>query len=217
MANVLDHAISHRLLRLAQKLRKKKYRHSYVSAHVRQFLARQMRALRGDDSQEEFGKRIGKAQNVVSRLEDPSRASPNISTLLEIAAKTDRALIVRFVDFQTFLQFTDDQSETAAAPPPYKEFEVDEFAWNTTLSKNGYMQGAFGAQSPQSKNLLLGSQYQVSSSFMKSNLDPLSQSDDEPTLRAIAKKPPNLPQLMLTQSERPKGQLLTAEPPETRQ
>lgn len=126
-----------RILRLAQKLRNPKYRHAYVGAQVRQFLARQIRELRGNESQAEFGKRIDKAQNVVSRLEDPSYGKATLSTLLDMAAKLDRALIVRFVDFNTFLKFTDDQSDKAAAPASYDEFEVSEFAWKESVKALG--------------------------------------------------------------------------------
>jgi hypothetical protein len=119
-----------RILRLAEKLRSFKYRHSYVGAHIRQFLARQMREMRGDISQAEFGAKIGKPQNVISRLEDPAYGKWTLSTLLEIAEKLDKALVVRFVDFPTFLKATDDQSDFAAAPPSYDQATVDEFAWS---------------------------------------------------------------------------------------
>lgn len=121
---------SHRLLRLAEKLRNPKYRHTYVAAHTRQFLARQIREMRGSDSQAEFGKQIDKAQNLVSRYEDPAYGKWTLSTLLEIAKKLDRALIVRFVDFPTFLKLTEDQSEAAAAPVQYDEGAVDKATWN---------------------------------------------------------------------------------------
>jgi hypothetical protein len=129
MGNARGHSLSPRILRLAEKLRSSKYRHSYVGAHVRQFLARQMRGMRGDQSQAIFGEKIEKAQNVVSRFEDPSYGKWTLSSLLEIATKLDRALIVRFVDYQTFLQFTDDQSEIAAAPAAYDSETVENAAW----------------------------------------------------------------------------------------
>jgi len=94
-----------------------------------------MRELRGSLSQADFGQKIGKAQNVVSRLEDPTYGKATLSTLLEIAAKLDRALIVRFVDFKTFLKFTEDQSDSSAAPEGYQEFDVSEFAWKEALKE----------------------------------------------------------------------------------
>ena len=120
---------------MAQKLKDADYRKSYIGAHVRQFLARQIRELRGDETQADFGKRIDKAQNVVSRLEDPAYGKATLSTLLDIAAKLDRALIVRFVDFKTYLKLTEDQSNEAAAPAPYDELAVSEFAWKESLEQ----------------------------------------------------------------------------------
>jgi hypothetical protein len=112
---------SHRIVRLTEKLRNKRYRDSYVDANVRRFLAQQFRALRGDLSQEEFGKLIGKPQSVISRLEDPSYGKFALQTLLEVAASLDRAVIARIVDFPTFVHFTEDMSERAICPARYDE------------------------------------------------------------------------------------------------
>jgi predicted transcriptional regulator len=83
------------------------------------FLAQQVRSLRGDMSQEEFAKLLGTTQSVVSRFEDPSYGKFNLQTLLEIAAKLNRAVVARIVDFPTFLRFTEDMSESAMCPAGY--------------------------------------------------------------------------------------------------
>src|SRR6266550_312428 len=77
-------ADSRRIPNLVEKFRSKRYRHSYVTAHTRRFLARQMRKLRGDKSQSEFGDLIGKQQTVVSRLEDASYGKWTLQTLLTL-------------------------------------------------------------------------------------------------------------------------------------
>jgi hypothetical protein len=83
------------------------------------FLAAQIRALRGDRTQTEFGELIGKPQSVVARLERESYGKVNLQTLIDIAQKLDIALIVRFVNFSTFLEWTKDYSQEALAPQPY--------------------------------------------------------------------------------------------------
>ena len=130
MANERARAGSRDVVRLAQKMRQPRYRESYVGSHVRQFLARQMRSMRNGTSQEEFGVIVGKPQNVVSRFEDPYYGKWTLTSLLEIASKLDRAVIVRFVDYPTFLKFTQDQSEEAAAPEKYKQEKLE---WAASL------------------------------------------------------------------------------------
>src|SRR6266404_2487325 len=94
---------SPRSARLAEKMHSKAYRDAYVASHTRQFLARQMREFRGERSQTEFGKFIEKQQTVVSRLEDPNYGNWNLRTLFEVAKWLNVAVLVRFVDFPTFL------------------------------------------------------------------------------------------------------------------
>jgi hypothetical protein len=124
-------ADSPRSVRLAQRMDSKAYRHSYVASHTRQFLARQMREFRGGQAQTEFGNKIGKQQTVVSRLEDPNYGKWTLQTLFDVARSLDVAVLVRFVDFPTFLRSTRDMSDTAAHPAPYDQAAVDEVARKT--------------------------------------------------------------------------------------
>lgn len=48
----------------------REFRASYMAPGLRAYLADQIRALRGNRSQREFGRLIGKPQSVVSRLEN---------------------------------------------------------------------------------------------------------------------------------------------------
>ena len=66
-----ENAPSHRVTSLAKKLRSKKYRDSYLSSHIRMFLANQLASLQGEMSQQEFGQLLGKPQPIVSRLQNP--------------------------------------------------------------------------------------------------------------------------------------------------
>jgi Helix-turn-helix len=105
--------------RLGEQFKKEKFRKSYFARQLKVFLAAQIRTLRGDRTQTEFGELIGKPQSVVARLERESYGKVNLQTLIDIATKLDIALIIRFVNFSTFLEWTKDYSQEALAPQPY--------------------------------------------------------------------------------------------------
>jgi len=127
-ATELSPADSPRLLRLAEKMHDKEYRDGYVAAHTRQVLSKQMREFRGAKPQVEFAALLDKRQTMVSRLENPNYSGWTLNTLFEVASKLNVAVFVRFVDFQTFLQYTGKQSEAALHPERYNQKRVDDFA-----------------------------------------------------------------------------------------
>src|ERR1700720_859326 len=125
MDNELNRVDSHRVVRLAEKFHNKEYRDAYVESHTRRFLAHQMRKFRGEKSQVEFGEILNKRQTVVWRLEDPNYSGWSLRTLFQVAQKLNVAAVARFVDFQTFLRFTNDTSKGALNPRSYDEARVD--------------------------------------------------------------------------------------------
>jgi hypothetical protein len=110
---------------LAKRFESKAFRDAYVSRQLRVFLATQMRALRGAKSQSAFGKEIGKPQSVISRLESEGYGNVTVRTLIEIAAKLNIALVVRFVSVPAFLRSTSDYSAAAIAPEEYSSDAMD--------------------------------------------------------------------------------------------
>jgi hypothetical protein len=120
-----DLATLQRLAGLSEEFHDKRYRDGYVAAHTRSVLARQMRNFRGELTQAEFGAQIGKRQTVISRLESSAYGGWGLRTMLEIAQKRNVALFCRFVDFPTFLKYTNDLSDGALLPQPYDEAAVD--------------------------------------------------------------------------------------------
>jgi len=95
-----------------------------------------MRKFRGEKSQAQFGEMIDKRQTVVSRLEDANYGKWTLQTLFEVASKLDVAVIVRFVDFPTFLQLTSDMSDEASRPPAYDPNVIETFSsMASTLSE----------------------------------------------------------------------------------
>lgn len=121
-----------RISRLAKSLGKPGFRHGYMARQLKAFLAQQIRELRGDRSQTEFGNIIGKPQSVVSRLEKQADRQISVQTLIDIAERLDIAVIIRFVDFPTFFRLTDDQSDAALAPARYDQTAIDQLAAEQT-------------------------------------------------------------------------------------
>src|ERR1700756_4213834 len=99
-----------------------------MARQLKTFLADQIRALRGDLTQSQFGVRIGKPQSVVSRLEKQLDRHISIQTLIDIAIKLDIAVVIRFVDFVTFLRLTNDYSDSALVPHSYRQERIDRAA-----------------------------------------------------------------------------------------
>jgi transcriptional regulator with XRE-family HTH domain len=92
------------------ELKDKEFRDEYMSSHVRAGICYQLQALREQLglTQTEFARLVGKPQTVISRLENVERSRVSTQTLLDIACGLDIALLVRFVDYPTFLHFTKD-------------------------------------------------------------------------------------------------------------
>lgn len=106
---------------IRQRLQNRAYREAFVAEGVRNWVALQIRRLREARgmSQAEFGQFIGKPQSVVSRLEDPDYGRLSVSTLLDVAAALDIALLVQFVDHEQFLLRTGDLTSTAMFVPSF--------------------------------------------------------------------------------------------------
>lgn len=125
---------------LRGKLRRKPYRDAYVGEHVRRWIAHQIRALRDSRgwNQGEFSRRLGKPQSVVSRLEDASYGKMTINTLLEVASTLDVALLVRFVDYPTFLRQTADISTPAMQVESYSDASLSGVTYGADFVTTSY-------------------------------------------------------------------------------
>jgi transcriptional regulator with XRE-family HTH domain len=123
--------------RLAEQFKKEKFRKSYFARQLKVFLAAQIRALRGEKTQAEFGELIGKPQSVVARLEKESYGKVNLQTLIDIASRLDIALIIRFVNFPMFLEWTKDYSPSALAPQSYANAATESYRRELVNSLHG--------------------------------------------------------------------------------
>jgi transcriptional regulator with XRE-family HTH domain len=115
-----------------------------MARQIKLFLAEQIRALRGNLTQKEFGEHINKPQSVVSRLEKQADRHISIQTLIDIAERLDLAVLVRFVDFPTFLKYTEDYSDSALAPASYCQADIDALAQaEERRARDGELRGLF--------------------------------------------------------------------------
>ena len=99
----------------------KDYRAALVASHTKHTIARQIRELRTARalSQKDMYTKFGIQQSSVSEYENPSKANPTIKSLVQYADAFDVALLVRFVDFKTFLRFASRISKKDLVVPPY--------------------------------------------------------------------------------------------------
>jgi hypothetical protein len=139
-----------RIANLIVKFLDKSYRDSYVRTHTRQFLAAQIRAFRGERSQTEFAKVLGVSQSVVSeRLEDPNYGKWNLQTLFDTAAKLNVAVFIRFVDFETFLELTSDDSDEALSPSGYRAEALEKWRALMDRPQNARAEVEFWKEAPK--------------------------------------------------------------------
>lgn len=109
--------------RLVKKLSRPDYRHEYVAEGVKTWIARQIRALRDQRnwSQGDLGERMDKPQSAISRIEDPDYGKLSLQTLLEVARAYDVGLVVKFVDYPTFLRETKAMDSGSLTVPSFDE------------------------------------------------------------------------------------------------
>ena len=107
--------------KLLKKLRNKEYRDGYVSAHVRTWVAHQIRSLRNQNglSQADLAQRLSSKQSVVSRMEDPAYGKMTIQSLLDIGSNLDVALWIQFISYPEFIRRTRDVSTARMEVPSY--------------------------------------------------------------------------------------------------
>ena len=90
-----------RAARLWRSLASKEYRDSFVSENINSGVAVQIREIRKarNLTQKALGKLADMDQSRICKLENPDYGTPNLSTLVQLAAAFDCGLSVRFVPF----------------------------------------------------------------------------------------------------------------------
>lgn len=124
MERKLRNIISQKVKQIAAQLTNEDFRKSFMESNVKMSVATQIRALRGDKSQAEFGRMLNQTQSVVSRFEDPDYGKWTLQTLLGVVTSLDLALVVKIVDYPTFLRSTSDYDRESLAPESYKPEQI---------------------------------------------------------------------------------------------
>ena len=108
---------------LLNTLQDEEYRREFVSEHVGVGLASQIQQLRQKQNwtQEELARRTNKAQETISRWENPDYGRFSLNTLKEVAAAFDVALLVRFVPFGDLADWTIGLTPERLAPQSFGE------------------------------------------------------------------------------------------------
>ena len=81
------------------------------------FLARQAAMLRASEPRSTFSTRTGISLDALAQMENVKRSVVKIDKLFEYAEALDIAVLVRFVDWQTFLMSQAQRSNPAALAP----------------------------------------------------------------------------------------------------
>jgi transcriptional regulator with XRE-family HTH domain len=112
-----------------RQLGEQEMRHAYMSDQVRTRIALQIRALRDQAerrwSQVELGRRAGKPQNVISRIENPDYGQLTLQTLFDMAAAFDLPLYIDFPEWEDWLARMKDTGTEALQR---RSFELDRLA-----------------------------------------------------------------------------------------
>ena len=115
--------VSDKERQIRNSLINKEYRKALAIEHVNTTLAIQIRKMRESNqwSQNGLASYLGKHQESISQWENPDYGRYSITTLKELAATFDVALLVKFVPFSELVKDMVSLSETRLSPPSFSK------------------------------------------------------------------------------------------------
>lgn len=109
------------LSRILARLKDKAYRTASVKTHTSVHRAAQIASMRDERgwTQSKLAHEAGMGQGRISLLEDPNHESVSLNTLQRIAEAFDVALVVTFVNFKRFAEWTNGLEESDLKVRPF--------------------------------------------------------------------------------------------------
>lgn len=106
-------------------LKDKDFRQQIIDEHVNEGIAFQIRSLRNRQElkQSDLAKLMDVKQPLISSWEDPNYGKYTLGTLKVLAKAFDVGLLVRFVSFNTLVDWTINLTSDVIAPPSFGEEE----------------------------------------------------------------------------------------------
>jgi predicted XRE-type DNA-binding protein len=106
---------------LKEELKDSEYRRAYAESFANTMIATQIRLLRGDMTQQEFGELVGVKQSRISAMEDENYSSWSTKSLKQIAGGKDVVFLGRFVSFGELLGWSTRFSKETLTVPSYRD------------------------------------------------------------------------------------------------
>lgn len=112
------------IISLLEEIKDPEYRRALVEGHAKDTIAFQIRQLRKAEGweQRDLAEKLGnpKLQPMISRYENPDYGRYSITTLLQLAAAFDVALVVRFAPYSELLEWDLNATNQVLAPASYR-------------------------------------------------------------------------------------------------
>lgn len=121
-----------------ESLRDPEFRKQIIDEHINTGIAFQIRSLRDRQklTQVKLAESLGVKQPLISEWENPDYGKYTLGTLKDLAKAFDTGLLVRFVSFNTMVDWTINQTSDAIAPPSFGEEDRYHFTASSFMARD---------------------------------------------------------------------------------